>query len=87
MLFMVKEPGDVSDRDNADYPVRTPGGMIAENYHMVSYGQMELARASSCRPFPANNKYIMFDFSNFKNPDNVEIRQAIMAVCDKMLNS
>ena len=28
----------------------------------------------------------MFDFSNFKNADNTGIRQAIMAVCDKMLN-
>ena len=28
----------------------------------------------------------MFDFSNFKNADNAGIRQAIMAVCDKMLN-
>lgn len=36
----------VSDRDNPDFPVRTPGGMIAENYHMVSYEQMELARSS-----------------------------------------
>ena len=76
----------VSDRDNPDFPVRTPGGMIAENYHMVSYEQMELARSSAFRPFPANNKYIMFDFSNFKNADNAGIRQAIMAVCDKMLN-
>ena len=51
----------VSDRDNPDFPVRTPGGMIAENYHMVSYEQMELARSSAFRPFPANNKYIMLE--------------------------
>ena len=76
----------VSDRDNLDFPIRTPKGTIAENYHLVSYMQMEMARASSFRPFPANNKYITFDFTNFHGIDNISLFKAIIAVCNKMLN-
>lgn len=76
----------VSDRDNSNYPIRTPKGTIADNYHLVSYEQMETARASSFRPFPANNKYITFDFSNFHGINNIFLLNAITAVCNKMLN-
>lgn len=75
----------VSDRDNANCPVKTPQGTIAEDYHLVSYEQMEMARSSSFRPFPANNKYITFNFENFQGIDNINLVNAILAVCDKML--
>jgi hypothetical protein len=53
----------VSERDNSEYPIRTPNGSISEDYHLVSYTQMQKARSSNHRPFPANNKYL-----NYKEP-------------------
>lgn len=41
----------VSDRDNSDYPIRTPKGTIADHYHLVIYEQMKTARASSFSSF------------------------------------
>ena len=76
----------VSDRDNSDYPIKTPKGIISKNYHLVSYAQMEMARASSFRPFPANNKYLIFDFTNFRGINNFSLLNAIIAVCNKMLS-
>lgn len=76
----------ISDRDNSDYPIRTPKGTIEKNYHLVSYTQMEMARASSFRPFPANNKYLTFDFTNFHGINSIGIFNAILAVCNKMLS-
>ena len=56
----------VSDRDNDDYGIRIPSGESRSNYHLVSYDEMKLARNSSMRPFPANNKYMEYDLSTFK---------------------
>lgn len=75
----------VSDRDNSDYPIRTPKGEIACNYHRVSYQEMEQARNSSFRPFPANNKYLEFDFSPYKGIQKEEIIAAIKDTCESML--
>lgn len=77
----------VSDRDHSDYPVKTPGGNISEDYHLVSYLQMREARASAARPFPANNKYL----SEIRFPDRMDLKEeailsAISGVCNKMLN-
>jgi len=43
----------VSDRDNSDYPIRTPKGLIHKDYHLVPYAQIQSARSSNFRPFPA----------------------------------
>lgn len=76
----------VSDRDHSTHPIRTPKGMIADNYHLISYEEMKTARASSSRPFPANNKYFTFDFTNFHGINKICLLSAITAVCNKMLN-
>lgn len=76
----------VSDRDNADYPIRTPRGMMAEDYHLVSYAEMQKARNSNFRPFPANNKYAEFDFAGFTGVNKQNLSASITAVCEKMLN-
>ncbi len=81
-----KECFYVSERDNSDYPIRTPNGSISEDYHLVSYTQMQKARSSNHRPFPANNKYLEFDFSGFRDVSKDTIAAAITAVCDRMLN-
>lgn len=77
----------VSDRDNSDFPIATPKGSIAENYHLVSYTQMQKARTSTARPFPANSKYIAeIRFSNCMDIKAENILSAIAGVCNKMLN-
>ncbi|MDR2043125.1 MAG: BtrH N-terminal domain-containing protein [Clostridium sp.] len=76
----------VSERDHSDYPIRTPAGTISKDYHLVPYDQLETARSSNHRPFPANNKYLEFDFSGYAGitPDNLAL--SIRAVCEKNLN-
>lgn len=74
----------VSDRDHADYPIRTPNGPIQQMYHLVDYKQMQLARSSNFRPFPANNKYGEFDFSNYSGVNKTVLITSIKNVCQKM---
>ena len=76
----------ISDRDNHDYPIRTPFGEIAEDYHLVSYREMEQARSSAYRPFPAKNKYLLIDFQGYKQIDREILTQAIAETCNTMLN-
>lgn len=76
----------VSDRDSSHQPVRTPGGPIAQDHHLVSYEQLQNARASAFRPFPANNKYISeISFSGYRGADPRAILAAVSGVCAKML--
>ncbi len=76
----------VSERDNADSPIRTPNGLISEDYHLVPYNQMQKARSSSHRPFPANNKYLEFDFSSYRSISKGTLVAAILSTCYRMLN-
>lgn len=76
----------ISDRDNHDYPIRTPFGEIAEDFHLVSYQEVEQARSSVHRPFPAKNKYLLIDFQGYKQVDRKILTQAIAETCDTMLN-
>ena len=76
----------VSDRDNSDSPIRTPNGPSHEDYHLVGYSQMQLARSSNSRPFPSNNKYLEFDFANYEGINKLTLIHSISNVCKKMLN-
>jgi hypothetical protein len=76
----------VSERDNAEYPIRTPNGSISDDYHLVSYGQMKKAHSSNHRPFPANNKYLEFDLSGFQGVSKDNLIATVRATCDRMLN-
>lgn len=76
----------VSDRDNHDYSIRTPSGKISDDYHLVSYAEIEKARLSNFRPFPASNKYLTFDFTDFTQIHQQVLYDAIKETCDIMLN-
>lgn len=76
----------VSDRDNHDYPIRTPKGDIAKDYHLVSFEAMKQARSSNHRPFPVNNKFLEFDFNNYVEINTDIIKCAINDTCNTMLN-
>lgn len=77
----------VSDRDNSDYEIRTPQGYISKDYHLVDYKQVEMARSSNHRPFPANNRYLDINFKNCKQVPPAIIFSAIKETCDNMLNA
>lgn len=76
----------VSDRDNHDFPIRTPHGEIASDFHLVSYKKMAEARGSKFRPFPANHKYLTGDFSTFQEIKPAAVQAAITDTCESMLN-
>ncbi len=76
----------LSDRDNHDYPIKVPNGAIKQDYHLVDYDEIEKARSSSHRPFPAGNKYLTFDFNGYKAVDETVLQSAIKETCESMLN-
>lgn len=76
----------LSDRDNHDFPIRVPYGQISNDYHLASYDEIEKARNSSFRPFPAKNKYLIFDFAGYNGIDKKTILEAIHETCLTMLN-
>ena len=76
----------VSDRDQQDAPIQTPNGLVAKDYHMVDYEDIKRARSSSFRPFPAQNKYLTFDFQGYRTVDKQILREAILDTCDSMLH-
>jgi len=77
----------VSDRDNSNYPIRTPKGYISQDFHLVKYSQVEKARSSNNRPFPANNKWLEFNLENYEPITKATIFNAIGETCNSMLNS
>lgn len=76
----------VSDRDQQDASIQTPNGLVAKDYHMVDYEDIKRARSSSFRPFPAQNKYLTFDFQGYRTVDKQILREAILDTCDSMLH-
>lgn len=46
---------------------------------------MKIARSSNHRPFPANNKFLEFDFSEYQDPTRDNLIAAIVSICDRML--
>jgi hypothetical protein len=77
----------VSDRDSEDWSIHTPKGRISENYHKVSYDEMEKARNSSFRPFPAKNKWVNFDFKGLKTITPIMLRDSILITTHSMLKA
>lgn len=77
----------ISDRDNSDNAIRTPNGHISKDYHLVDYKQVEMARNSTNKPFPANNKYLDIKFDDYKQVTSDIIFSAIKETCNNMLNA
>lgn len=76
----------ISDRDNHDFIIRTPYGNIAQDNHLVSYQEVEKARSSSYKPFPAKNKYLIFNFNGYRQIEQMVLIEAIKETCNSMLN-
>ena len=77
----------ISDRDNSDFSIRTPKGNISEDFHLVDYDQVENARNSNHRPFPAKNKYLDINFNEHTTISKSIIFSAINETCENMLNA
>lgn len=76
----------VSDRDSKDWSIHTPKGKIAADFHKVSYEEMQRARSSSFRPFPANKKWVNIDFSQSRAINETAIYDSILVCTRNMLN-
>ncbi len=77
----------VSDRDHSNWKIHTPKGEIGADFHKVSYEELERARNSSFRPFPANNKWVDFDFKDQKPIGRDNLYEAIRINIETMLHS
>ena len=77
----------VSDRDSALNKIHTPKGLVGKDYHLFSENKLIKAWSSSYRPFPANNKWVDFDFSNAKKIDNNILKKSIEMNMFSMLNA
>ncbi|MEG0275395.1 MAG: BtrH N-terminal domain-containing protein [Coprobacillus sp.] len=77
----------ISDRDNSDYPIRTPKGNISKDYHCIDYSELEQARSSSYRPFPAQNKYLDIKIEQPVLITETMIFSAVQEACQGMLNA
>lgn len=77
----------VSDRDNSDWQIHTPKGKVRADYHKVPFDELIKARNSKYRPFPANNKWVDFDFSNAQPIDKKAIYDAINLNANNLLDS
>lgn len=75
----------VSDRDQHDAPIRVPNGEMNDDYHLVDFNEIERARSSTHRPFPAHNKYLVFNFHGYRPIDSSILLEAIKETCDQML--
>jgi hypothetical protein len=53
--------------------------------HPVSMDELAVARGSTFKPFPPQNTWYGFDFSQKRPPKPEEVRQAIRDVCETML--
>ncbi|HEX3046861.1 MAG TPA: DUF4872 domain-containing protein [Bacillota bacterium] len=52
----------------------------------MSLAQLAKARDSKFKPFPPQNAWLHFDFSQFRRPSPEDVRAAIAQVADRMLN-
>lgn len=77
----------ISDRDSSNNAIRTPKGNIAEDFHLVDYDKVEMARNSNHRPFPAKNKYLDINFTEHSPITKSIIFSAINETCENMLNA
>jgi hypothetical protein len=77
----------VSDRDNSNWKIHSPKGEIGADYHKVPFKELEHARNSSFRPFPANNKWIDFNCTSMKPISRDAIFEAIRINIDNMLHA
>lgn len=77
----------ISDRDNNDNKIHTPKGKIGNDFHLATYQELEIARNSNFRPFPANNKWFQFDFSEAVEINTDIVKNAILDNVNSMLNA
>jgi hypothetical protein len=75
----------VSDRDAAGWPVHTPAGPVASDWHEVGFDDMARARGSAHRPFPARNAWVEVDDAGLRPVDAAMLAGAIRDNMAEML--
>ncbi|MBN1637629.1 MAG: BtrH N-terminal domain-containing protein, partial [Ignavibacteriales bacterium] len=76
----------VSDRDTKDIKITLSQDEKPADFHEIKLSDLEKARSSKHKPFPAENKWITFDFSNIKKLDKYSILTAIKKNTEQFLS-
>lgn len=80
VVFGIDEQEDVayiSDRDSKNKKITLSKDENPSDFHKVKLKDLAAARASKYKPFPAENKWVTFDFSNIKELNREVIISAI----------
>jgi hypothetical protein len=76
----------VSDRDGKDNLLNVNGKILDNDYYLVSFEELSDARNSKHGPFPAQNKWLEFDFNSFIGVTPEMIHKAISKNLEELLN-
>ncbi len=76
----------VSDRDGKDNPLNVNGKILDNDYYLVPLDELAVARNSKYGPFPAQNKWLEFDFTSFNGITPEMIHKAISINLEQLLN-
>ncbi len=76
----------VSDRDGDDRPLHVNGHIVSRDYHKITLELLAAARSSAYPPFPAENKWSIFDPDGFQKVKSEHVRGAIRQNASEFLN-
>ncbi len=76
----------VSDRDGKDNQLKVNGKILANDFYLVPIEELVAARNSKHGPFPAQNKWLEFDFNSFNGITSEMIHKAINKNLEELLN-
>ncbi|MFH0790043.1 MAG: BtrH N-terminal domain-containing protein [Candidatus Omnitrophota bacterium] len=76
----------ISDRDKKGYKITLNDKENPFDYHIIPLEELEKARSSKFKPFPPENKWVVFDFKNIKEVDQGMLKKAIQKTVHCMIN-
>ena len=77
----------ISDRDAKDFKItNSKDAEPPSDYHLLTLKELENARGSKYKPYPPENKWVTFDFSNMKKISEELIYDAIKKNMHQILN-
>ncbi|MBN2571937.1 MAG: DUF4872 domain-containing protein [Ignavibacteriales bacterium] len=81
-----KETAYISDRDSNEKKITLSQNENPADFHEIKLSDLETARSSKYKPFPAENKWVTFDFSLMKKLDKNIILPAIKQNAEQFLS-
>ena len=65
---------------------QTSGGLKKGFYHPITLQRLKTARSSPYKPFPPKNRWLEFDFSGYRPPDEAAVLSAIRQITEGLLS-